>query len=129
MLARVCGIANINFQVPSQHLIKALLVDGFSQVFIAAGKPVVGNVFRHHIGGQCDNGRIYPGFPQRGGGIAPVHHRHLNVHQNHVERLSDSHLQSFGAVAHMHKLSAGATHQQRDQAAVYVVVLRTEYAP
>jgi len=65
---------------------KFLPVDGLRCVVIARGVNALLPVAGHRVGRECNDETGVALLPEQAGRLVPIHHRHLHIHQDNVER-------------------------------------------
>src|ERR1043166_596232 len=101
--ASFCGSALHAFSYGSDGLEKLDDPDGLGDIAVHTGRKAALAIALHGIGGQRQDGRITAeGFlhlAQLGSGFEAVHQRHLDIHEDQVERVRAVRIQRFAPVA------------------------------
>lgn len=103
--------------------------DGFRDVIVHAGFDALGPIFWGCAGGERDHGRApRTGLekPYLAGGFQSIHARHLNVHQNEIERTTAYRGERFVPSGGGFHFTAQPFEKQAGQAEIYGVVLYNE---
>lgn len=84
-----------------------LAVDGLGDMIVHPRSPAACDLLCHYVGAERDDWNVARGTikgSDSAGGFHPVHHRHLNVHENEIEGSFLYRRERFGAVIGRHHL-------------------------